>query len=111
MHGESDIDLLILIGYDTYCTTWEMPEWDASLSHAHLSKLLDAPLVYIRDESVKERPEALCEKARVDLRFEKSAAAFERAKMMYADVCLCDFFGKMRANAGAAISFLSRWKT
>ncbi|MBR3843035.1 MAG: nucleotidyltransferase domain-containing protein [Christensenellaceae bacterium] len=129
LHGKSDIDLLILIGdekgqqlaegfilqdigigYDIYCTTWEMLEWDASLPHAHLSKLLDAPLIYIKDESAKERLEALREKARADLRsdlrFEKSAAAFEKAKMMYADACLCDSFGEMRANAGAVISFL-----
>ena len=64
MHEKSDLDLLILIqddrgrqladgfiltdtgiGYDMYCTTWEMLEADAECGHAHLAKLLDSRLL------------------------------------------------------------------
>ena len=59
-YEKSDLDLMILIndengqvladgfiiddvdiGYDLYCTSWDMLEEDAQCSHAHLSKLFD----------------------------------------------------------------------
>ena len=59
-HKKSDLDLMILIndkngwiladgfilddidvGYDIYCTDWDMLEEDAQCNHAHLSKLFD----------------------------------------------------------------------
>lgn len=60
-HEKSDLDLMILIndengwiladgfilddvdiGYDIYCTGWDMLEKDAQCEHAHLSKLFDS---------------------------------------------------------------------
>ncbi|MEY8324286.1 nucleotidyltransferase domain-containing protein [Lachnospiraceae bacterium 54-11] len=60
-YEKSDLDLIILIndekgqvladgfilddvdiGYDIYCTGWDMLEKDAQCEHAHLSKLFDS---------------------------------------------------------------------
>lgn len=60
-YGKSDLDLMILIndengqvladgfiiddvdiGYDLYCTSWDMLENDAQCCHAHLSRLFDS---------------------------------------------------------------------
>ena len=100
VHEHSDLDLLILIndpkgymlsktfiledegiGYDIYCTNWEMLEADANCGHAHLSKLMDSEMLYVRDESVTERLEGLKDKAREilgsDKRFEAIAGIRE----------------------------------
>ena len=66
-HPKSDLDLMILIndergrvlsdsfvlddvkiGYDIYCTTWEMLENDSACCHAYLSKLLDSFVVQVQ---------------------------------------------------------------
>lgn len=39
------------IGYDLYCTRWDMLEEDAQCGHAHLSKLFDSRIVYCKDKS------------------------------------------------------------
>ena len=65
IHDKSDLDLMILInddagwqlsdgfiiddnmvGYDIYCTTWNMLEEEAQCRHAHLAKLMDSEIVY-----------------------------------------------------------------
>ena len=67
-YGKSDLDLMILIndengqvladgfiiddvdiGYDLYCTSWDMIEKDAQCDHAHLSRVFDSMIVYCRD--------------------------------------------------------------
>lgn len=126
LHPKSDLDLLILIndeggralsdtflleevgiGYDIYCTTWEMLEYSAQCNHPHLSKLLDAPLVYVRDEAAVARLEQLRQEAKnllaSDARFEKAAAALENAKKQFADCFLTDELPKIRAAAGGVI--------
>ena len=128
-HEKSDLDLLILIndehgwqladglilndtgiGYDLYCTSWEMLEDDAACNHAHLSKLFDAPLIYIKDPDAAERLQKLRKNAAdllaSDARYAKAQAAFENAKKMYADCFLTDTISQIRLHAGAVIHFL-----
>ena len=129
LHPKSDLDLLILIGdeqgwqladgfvladteigYDIYCTNWDMLEGDAKCSHAHLSKLLDCKNVYVKEPSVAVRLEELQAKAREllasDQRNEKAYAAFATAKAMYADCFLADSHSGVRISSGAAIHYL-----
>lgn len=128
-HAKSDLDLLVLInddrgwqlaeafilddigiGYDIYCTSWDMLEGDARCNHAHLSKLLDSPLVYVRDQSAVERLEAIRQKARTLLasgeRYDRAQAAFDYAKKSYADCFLTDGLARIRLEACAVIHFL-----
>ncbi len=83
-HEKSDLDLLIVIGdesgyalshcfilddigYDLYCHTWERLEHAASYGSPYVSKLLDAQIVYCREDAVSERFHALSEKLRAYL--------------------------------------------
>ena len=78
IHPLSDLDLLILInddrgwqlaeafiqedagiGYDIYCTSWESLEEDATYEHPHISKLMDAQIVYCADEKYRNKLELL----------------------------------------------------
>ena len=129
VHPKSDLDLLILvgdekgrqladgfiledsgIGYDIYCTGWEMLEGDARCSHAHLSRLLDCKIVYIKDPAALTRLKALQDKARAllasDQRKENARAAMAMAKAVYADAFLAESLSKVRTCAGAAIHYL-----
>lgn len=129
LHPKSDLDLLILIGdelgwqladgfiladtqigYDIYCTNWDMLEGDARCSHAHLSRLLDCIIVYVKEPSAVVRLEELQDKARKllasDRRKEKAQAALDTAKAMYADCFLAESLSGVRTGAGAAIHYL-----
>ena len=129
IHEKSDLDLLILIhddrgqqladgfilddvgtGYDMYCTRWEMLEEDAQCHHAHLSKLLDSQLIYIKDPNAVKRLEALREKATdllaSEVRYTRAQTSLENAKKIYADCFLTDSLPQIRTNAGAVIHFL-----
>lgn len=129
LHEKSDLDLLILInddngwqlgkgfilddadvGYDIYCTNWESLENDAKCEHAHLAKLMDSRIVYVRDPSAAERLEALRDQAAFRLaskaRFETSQAAYSRAKEFFAECFLEDSIIEVRSHAGAAIHYL-----
>lgn len=128
-HEKSDLDLLILInddagwqlgkgfilddadvGYDIYCTNWEGLENEASCEHAHLSKLMDSRIVYLRDPDALERLENLKHKAAEilasDVRFEKAQALMDNVKRAYADCFLSDTLSQTRYTAGAVIHFL-----
>lgn len=128
-HEKSDLDLLLLIndaqgyqlseafilddteiGYDLYCTTWAMLEADASCGHAQLSRLLDSPLVYAKEQHAVQRLESLRKKAldllASDARYDKAQAAIDHAKQIYADCFLTDSVAKLRTAAGIAIHFL-----
>ena len=69
IHKKSDLDLMVLInddtgwrlatlflqddlqvGHDIYCTTWESLRQDACYPHPHISKLMDAKIVYCADK-------------------------------------------------------------
>ena len=68
-YDKSDLDLLILIqddngwqlgtgfilddkkiGYDIYCTNWDGLRYDAECHHAHISKLMDSQIVYVKNQ-------------------------------------------------------------
>lgn len=125
-YEKSDLDLMILIndpkgyglcecfvlddvriGYDLYCTTWEMLEWDAQCGHAQLSKLLDSKIVYERDPASMKRLEDLRAKARTLLSSEQRIAlakgCLDNAKTAYADCFLSEKLSSVRLNAGMVI--------
>ena len=126
LHEKSDLDLMILIndeagrvlsrgflldntgiGYDLYCTTWEMLEEDASCSHAQLSKLLDSRILYAPREEAVSRLQGLREKARAvlssDARYEKAEQAYALAKRSLGDCFLSDTLCQTRMAAASAI--------
>ncbi len=128
-YEKSDLDLMILIndengqvladgfiiddvgiGYDLYCTNWDMLENDAQCEHAHLSKLFDSVIVYCKDKSVLKRLDGIRRKAAKLLasnrRYEKADQAYGDAKKMLAEVYLTQSLSKARSCAGAAIELI-----
>ena len=128
-YEKSDLDLMILIndekgqvladgfiiddadiGYDLYCTNWDMLENDAQCDHAHLSKLFDSVIVYCKDKSALKRLDEIRRKAAEllasDRRYEKADQAYSNAKKMLAEVYLAQSLSKARSCAGAAIEFI-----
>lgn len=128
-YEKSDLDLMILIndengqvladgfiiddvdiGYDIYCTSWDMLEKDAQCDHAHLSKLFDSMIVYCKDKSALKRLDEIRRKAAEllasDRRYEKADKAYSDAKKMLAEVYLVQSLSKARSCAGAAIEFI-----
>ena len=128
-HEKSDLDLMILIndengrvladgfilddvdvGYDLYCTSWEMLEEDARCGHAHLSRLLDSRIVYCKDNNALKRLDEIRRKAArllaSDKRYEKADNAYCEAKKMFAEVCLTESLSRARSCAGAAIGLI-----
>ncbi len=129
VHARSDLDLMILInddkgrqlaqafilddtdiGYDIYCTTWQMLEEQAECGQAHLAKLFDSKIVYIKDESALAKIEALKERARgiltSEARFAKARGIFDTAKSMYAGCMLAERLASVRTYASAALYYL-----
>ena len=128
-YEKSDLDLMVLIndengqiladgfilddvdiGYDIYCTSWDMLENDAQCDHAHLSKLIDSKIVYCKDKSALKRLDEIRRKAAEllasDRRFEKADKAYSDAKKLLAEVYLTQSVSKARSCAGAAIEFI-----
>ncbi len=128
-YEKSDLDLMILIndekgqvladgfiiddadiGYDLYCTNWDMLENDAQCDHAHLSKLFDSVIVYCKDKSALKRLDEIRRKAAEllasDRRYEKADQAYSNAKKMLAEVYLAQSLSKARSCAGVAIEFI-----
>ena len=128
-YEKSDLDLMVLIndengqiladgfilddvdiGYDIYCTSWDMLENDAQCDHAHLSKLIDSKIVYCKDKSALKRLDEIRRKAAEllasDRRFEKADKAYSDAKKLLAEVYLTQSVSKARSCAGAAITFI-----
>lgn len=101
-----DID----IGYDIYCTSWDMLENDAQCDHAHLSKLFNSIIVYCKDKSALKRLDEIRRKAAEllasDKRYEKADQVYSNAKKMLAEVYLAQSLSKSRSCAGAAIEFI-----
>jgi len=121
-YEKSDLDLLILIkddngwqlgsgfilddtsiGYDIYCTKWDSLIYESECHHAQLAKLMDAKIVYVKDEAVHQELLKLREKTAVFLasetRMERVAENIEQAKINYADACLADVIGQVRMSA------------
>ena len=128
-YEKSDLDLMVLIndengqiladgfilddvdiGYDIYCTSWDMLENDAQCDHAHLSKLIDSKIVYCKDKSALKRLDEIRRKAAEllasDRRFEKADKAYRDAKKLLAEVYLAQSLSEARSCAGAAITFI-----
>lgn len=126
-HEKSDLDLLILIndekgrqladgfilddeqiGYDLYCTSWEMLESEAECRHAHISKLMDSKIVYAADEMVMDRLSQLREGAakilNSEMRYEKVSEIQEQIRKVYADAMIVKSIGELRAYAAYMIS-------
>lgn len=128
-YDKSDLDLLILInnddgwklgcgfilddtniGYDIYCTNWDMLKGDAECNHAHLSKLLNSKIVYVQDESALKKLEEI--KADVldflksDDRFKKAKEALKNAKLAFGQTCLSNSVSEARTNGAYVISCL-----
>ena len=128
-HKKSDLDLMILIndengwvlaegfilddvdvGYDIYCTSWDMLERDAQCNHAHLSKLFDSMIVYCKDQNALKKLDEMKRKAAEllasDKRYEKADNAYCEAKKMFAEVYLTESLSKVRSCAGVTIEFI-----
>lgn len=128
-HEKSDLDLMILIndengwiladgfilddvdvGYDIYCTSWDMLEGDAQCNHAQLSKLFDSMIVYCKDQSaIKKLDEMKRKTAEIlasDKRYDKANNAYCEAKKMFAESYLTESLSKVRSCAGAVIKFI-----
>ena len=129
LHEKSDLDLMILIndesarvlsecfiledkdiGYDLYCTTWEMLENDASCQDAHLSKLMDSKVLYTADKKAVLRLLMLQEKVKATLaseeRFEKAKKAFDQAKIAFCDSFISDTLAQVRSAASDVLYYL-----
>ena len=128
-YEKSDLDLMVMIndekgrvladgfilddvdiGYDIYCTSWDMLENDAQCDHAHLSKLFDSIIVYCKDKSALKRLDEIRREAAEllasDRRFEKADKAYCDAKKLLAEAYLTQSVSKARSCAGAAIEFI-----
>ncbi len=128
-YEKSDLDLMILIndengwvladgfilddidiGYDIYCTSWDMLEGDARCSHSHLSKLFDSTIVYCKDKSSLKRLDEMkgraAELLASDKRYDKANNAYCEAKKKFAEAYLTESLSKVRSCAGASIMFI-----
>ena len=128
-YDKSDLDLLILInddngwklgcgfilddthiGYDIYCTNWEGIQRESECNHAHLSKLLDSKIIYVKNQIAAERLEEIKRNTKLFLSTssirEKAKEALKKAKISYAEACLVDDISKVRTEASDVISYL-----
>ena len=131
MHPLSDLDLLILIndhrgwqlgkafiqedlgvGHDIYCTSWESLRQDAEYEHPHISKLMDAQIVYCADEKYRVELETLREQVRKKLAepfgeedYRKAEKELKEARCCYADAMIAEGLNEVRRSAGGAIYF------
>lgn len=112
-HEKSDLDLLIVIGddagfklshcfilndvgYDLYCHTWERLEQAADYDSPYVSKLLDAQIVYFRDEAIHARFDEIAARLKKRLSAPISEedcihaeAMIDLAKQSYFDLVSC----------------------
>lgn len=121
VYEKSDLDLLILlndkkgyklatgfilddsqIGYDLYCTTMDGLRYDSECHNAHLSKLMDSKIIYIKNQETYEELCSLREKTKLflrsDERYKRVDELIKKAKIAFADACLCDDIGRIRVS-------------
>lgn len=121
-YEKSDLDLLILIenddgyklatgfilednnvGYDIYCTKLDDLRHDAECHHAHLSKLMDSKIVYVKNQDAYNELCRLRDKVVLFLkseeRFFRVKELLDKAKISYADARLHDELGQVRMDA------------
>ena len=129
IHPYSDLDLLILIndergwqlgsafiqedlgvGHDIYCTNWDWLRHDACYEHPHISKLMDARIVYCADAKYMAELEKLREQVRIQLEAPFCQADFNRAEkplheamQYYAEAMMAEELNDVRKAAGNVI--------
>ena len=85
-----------------------MLEGDANCGHAHISKLMDSEVVYVRDESVTERLEGLKNQVREilgsDKRFEAIEGIREELCKIYGHAFVAETIGQLRGWAAYMIT-------
>ena len=131
IHPLSDLDLLILInddrgwqlgkafiqedlgvGHDIYCTNWESLRQDAEYEHPHISKLMDAQIVYCADEKYRAELEKFREQVRRKLAepfgeedYRRAEKELKEARCCYADAMTAEGLNEVRRSAGGVIFF------
>ena len=121
-YAKSDLDLLILIeneegcklsagfilndsgvGYDIYCTDRNNLHHEAQCHQAHISKLMDSEIVYIKNQKAYDELCKLREDTKLflesDERYQRVNELITKAKTAYADALLCDTLGQVRLKA------------
>ncbi len=122
VYEKSDLDLLILIndddgyklatgfilndskiGYDLYGTTFDGLRYDSECHNAHLSKLMDSKIIYIKNQQAYDELCRLREKVKLflcsDERYKRVDELIEKAKISFANICLNDDIGHIRVSA------------
>ena len=128
-YEKSDLDLLILVeddegyklatgfilndskvGYDIYCTNWSGLSYDAECHHAHLSKLMDSQIVYVRNQEAYTKLCKLRSQVKQFLASEerilRANELVNKAKIAYANACLYEELGQVRLEAYGVMSYL-----
>ena len=128
-YAKSDLDLLMLIqdddgwklgtgfilddsgiGYDLYCTNWEGLRFDATCPHAQLAKLMDAKIIYVKNQDAYRELCQLRTQAKAFLqsgeRFQRVGELIEKAKVSYANAHLHETIGQVRVDAYGVMLYL-----
>lgn len=129
IYEKSDLDLLILInddngwqlsstfiqddlqvGHDLYCTTWEGLTCDAKYTHPHISKLMDAKIVYCTDEKYQLKLENLRKEVSDCLQapfskedLEKAEVFLKEAEHFYTNAMISEAIAEVRLQAAEVI--------
>ena len=126
-YERSDLDLLIVIrdpagcrlakcfvlgdvGHDIYCQTWERLEHAATYPDPHVDKLLNAQIVYCREDSVRQRYRQLGEALRARMASAPNAetlaaidAHMAGAWQDFGRLCLEESLGRCRYYAAGVL--------
>ena len=131
IHPLSDLDLLVLInddrgwqlgktfiqddlgvGHDIYCTTWESLRQDANYEHPHISKLMDAEIVYCADGKYRTELEALRDRVRAKLAApfgkedcQRAEKELKEARCCFANAFIAEGLNEVRRQAGGALYY------
>lgn len=128
-YAKSDLDLLILIqdedgrklgtgfilddngvGYDIYCTDWNSLRREAQCHQAHISKLMDSEVIYVKNQKAYDELCKLRKETKLflesDERFERVNELITKAKASYTDSLLCDTLGEVRLCASDVMNCL-----
>jgi len=129
VYDKSDLDLLLLIndnngwkikttfirddrgiGYDFYCQSWEDLEKQSEYPHPHISKFLEAKIVWCADDRDRDRLEELRAHCRGILEapfcpedFRKAENHLREAELLYTKLMLSETLSESRVLAGNII--------
>ncbi|MDE6604281.1 MAG: hypothetical protein K2K90_19445 [Lachnospiraceae bacterium] len=92
---------------------WEDLEYDAKYEHPHISKLMDAKIVYCADEKYKEKLDVLRHKAREIMEtpfsaedYEKAEKVLKEAEHYYAMAMISDDNSQVSEWAGGVVYYV-----